>query len=429
MKTLALVFLFFLNAITGLLPAAGDTGAAPEEKLYLVRNQGKCGFIDRTGRVVIPLAYDAASAFSEGLAPVKVGKLWGAIDRTGRMVISPQPYQIMGFLNGMSIVRDLEGPDRLIGFMDKAGNLPISPRFQSACSFYKNRAWVGTAQGGGFIDKSGEAIIPMQYQVYNVDFFMHGDYCLLKDRQGIPRFVHISGIVLNTPDIDLAKPYFQELAAVRSNGLWGYLNQTGQWAILPQYQEAELFSEGFAWVLTEGRWGTVDRKGKVVIPPSFKASRLFHEGLSWVWDGKGWGCVDPSGELRIPFRFSEVEDFSGGRAWVKQSGRWGVVDPRGKWLISPRFHGHQSFQEGYALVNIGGIEPSVCDAISVEEGIGGRWGLIDTKGRWVIPPRYSTVEFFDGEVGLFKKNGCWKYVDRWGRILWTGDRGDNCPIF
>jgi hypothetical protein len=45
---------------------------------------GKWGFIDKTGRVVIPLIYDYVEPFHEGLCRfLKDGK-YGFIDKTGR---------------------------------------------------------------------------------------------------------------------------------------------------------------------------------------------------------------------------------------------------------------------------------------------------------------------------------------------------------
>ena len=39
-----------------------------------IHEGGKCGYINKTGKVVIPLKYDNATAFSEGLAAVEKGK-------------------------------------------------------------------------------------------------------------------------------------------------------------------------------------------------------------------------------------------------------------------------------------------------------------------------------------------------------------------
>lgn len=54
-----------------------------QEGLALVQQNGKYGYIDRTGTLIIPTQYDYAGAFSEGLAPVKQKGKWGYIDRNG----------------------------------------------------------------------------------------------------------------------------------------------------------------------------------------------------------------------------------------------------------------------------------------------------------------------------------------------------------
>lgn len=65
----------------------GMTCQAQETELYPVRVNGKEGYIDATGRIVIKPQFDEVeSSFSEGLAPVKIGNKWGYIDKTGRIL-------------------------------------------------------------------------------------------------------------------------------------------------------------------------------------------------------------------------------------------------------------------------------------------------------------------------------------------------------
>jgi hypothetical protein len=49
--------------------------------------QGKYGYIDATGRVVIKPQFDGALPFTEGLAAVSIGKKWGFIDSSGKVVV------------------------------------------------------------------------------------------------------------------------------------------------------------------------------------------------------------------------------------------------------------------------------------------------------------------------------------------------------
>ncbi len=54
-----------------------------------VRRDGKTGFIDERGTLVIPPLFDRASPFRDGHAFVQLGNRWGTIDRDGNMIIEP----------------------------------------------------------------------------------------------------------------------------------------------------------------------------------------------------------------------------------------------------------------------------------------------------------------------------------------------------
>lgn len=65
---------------------------------------GKCGFVDRTGKMIIsaqfdhPMSFeDRPGPFSEGLASVEVGCMCGYIDQAGRYVVNPQYMRAKAF--------------------------------------------------------------------------------------------------------------------------------------------------------------------------------------------------------------------------------------------------------------------------------------------------------------------------------------------
>lgn len=66
-----------------------------QEGLCVVRVDGKYGFIDRTGKMVIPPKFDCAYGFDRGRALVSFGESEsgdnsGIIDRTGRFIVPPK---------------------------------------------------------------------------------------------------------------------------------------------------------------------------------------------------------------------------------------------------------------------------------------------------------------------------------------------------
>jgi len=137
---------------------------------------GKYGFKDRKGNVVIRPVYLSAYEFTkEGIAAVVDKSGWHYINRWGKTIARPFIYD-----NGPDYFK--EGLARIvsqkkIGFMDKWGRTVIKTRFQFAYPFREGRAVVGKdfrkvmmgshelMKGGkwGFIDKKGKLVIAMIY--------------------------------------------------------------------------------------------------------------------------------------------------------------------------------------------------------------------------------------------------------------------------
>ena len=77
-------------------------------------------FINRQGKVVIPQAItedDPAPQFSEGLAPVMVNGKFGFADQTGKLVIPASFSEARNFAEGLAPV----GVGRKVGYIDKTG--------------------------------------------------------------------------------------------------------------------------------------------------------------------------------------------------------------------------------------------------------------------------------------------------------------------
>ena len=65
-----------------------------KEGLARVERNGKYGFIDEKGSLIIPCIYDDVSSFNEGLASVKRNGKYGFIDKKGNIIV-PFIYQCM----------------------------------------------------------------------------------------------------------------------------------------------------------------------------------------------------------------------------------------------------------------------------------------------------------------------------------------------
>lgn len=124
------------------------------------------GFIEKDGNWVIPPGFDWASSFEFGLAPVNRKRDCGYIDKTGVQVLkldSPPPPEDCAsawgdFTDGLSRWRF----GSHYGFINRAGQTVIPPRFDLTFGFSEGLAAVEIGKHWGFIDTSGKTVIPLQ---------------------------------------------------------------------------------------------------------------------------------------------------------------------------------------------------------------------------------------------------------------------------
>jgi hypothetical protein len=166
------VMILFIVLVMGLVfGCGGKYGSIPAASgLYPVKQDGKYGFIDKTGKIIINPQFNNARSFSEGLASVCIGGNgflcqggnWGFIDKTGKIIINPQFDFAFPFSEGLANVNI----GNKYGYIDKTGKIVINPQFDDADDFSEGLASVCkggngvSCEGGkwGYIDKTGKYI-------------------------------------------------------------------------------------------------------------------------------------------------------------------------------------------------------------------------------------------------------------------------------
>lgn len=139
---------------------------------------GKCGYVNLQGEVVIPLQYGAAKEFSDGLAPVEFKveysvssegssyyAKWGYINELGEIVIPPIFDDAESFTNGMASVKfdiyDSGKSKNIYGFIDNEGNLicAFDKNSMQLNEFFKDDIFVEYMGQDGYCTEDGKAVI------------------------------------------------------------------------------------------------------------------------------------------------------------------------------------------------------------------------------------------------------------------------------
>jgi hypothetical protein len=275
------------------------------------------------------------------------------------------------------------------GFVDKTGNMIIPPRYDWAEPFSEGLAVVNILsflhnsleKKAGYIRKNGEIAIPLIYS--NAVSFHDGRAFVYKDTGWF--LIDQTGKFLSDESFEVIHRGFSEgLAPVRANNhRWGYIDTEGKWKIPPRFIIAFSFHEGFACVVAESQgWSFIDRDGNVVF---WDIADVLPQGSSLTFYD-GWAIVP-------------VEEGLNGPASVKY--KYGYFSTGGKWL--PAIYDFAfPFSDGVAVVRIGKDV-----------------GAIDHDGNWVFQlGEYEDLTGFISEGKLAaKKKGKWGYINMKGEWL------------
>lgn len=155
MKKIILCGIFLLALATG-------AAAQQNEGLFWIREDGKYGYIDRTGKVVIKPQFENTMGFNEGLAATRLNGKYGYIDAKGNWAIKPQFDFTYKFSDSLAMVR----VGKLYAWIDKKGKQVIAPQDfeETATGFTEGRLAVKRGGKWGYMDKTGKIVIEPKFK-------------------------------------------------------------------------------------------------------------------------------------------------------------------------------------------------------------------------------------------------------------------------
>lgn len=134
----------------------GEEGLKPDDR------EGRHGYADASGKIVIPCQWDKTSPFHGGMAAVRQDKKIAFINKSGKVVIPfTNKYEFGNFQDGLCLIREKD---------DEAKFAAENEDWPHSTAEQVKSIKVPISHGNwGFMDKSGKIVIPMKFP-YAEDF-------------------------------------------------------------------------------------------------------------------------------------------------------------------------------------------------------------------------------------------------------------------
>lgn len=349
-----------------IIPPTYEDASRFSDDLAAVKQNGKWGYINLKGEVVIGFQYDFASYFSEGYAVVGRYHMEPGAEDAGYMALgridekgSYKPFMRYGYNwetdeYGLHELKVWDTPEQVLASLQ---------------NYYYYNGWVNITiwdWSWGVFNTNGDPFrtpgdryralfTPTEGLVPAWDDYEKGDSGLV--------YVNMNGRVV----IDLTgyRYYDSSGRLLPDNPNWSDI------AEIRYYTRALPFNQGLALVWEcvekrldgdwdyEYRFGFINTSGRFVINAQFHdywvrgplgENRFFNDsGLASVGRDGLMGAVDKTGRVVVPFRYDNVLPFTEGLAVYEQNGRQGYIDTAGNIVIQARFIKASSFSNGVAV--------------------------------------------------------------------------------
>jgi hypothetical protein len=307
-------------------------------KLHSVRRNGKYGFVNHKGEIVIQCKWTNVGEFCEGLAPVddSSGK-WGYLDMNGNRVIPCTWGEARPFEDGMAVVINKENRWHYkCGVIDRNDNLIIPPEYESL-------DYIGSGMFKYYRSNLGYSIIDIEreeigHRIWSSVGYFYEGLCQVEDSEHKRGYIDRSGQNVIPCWWNGAGNFSEGLAVVYDKDLkYGVIDIHGTVVIPCYHDRLSEFHEGLCAFEKDKKIGFINRDDEVVLEAEWITDSFyfcgFHNGRFLVKNEEGkYGYIDKAGSLAIPFTWTRAEIFVDGTAWVKVDDTWKLIDTEGNYV-------------------------------------------------------------------------------------------------
>ena len=187
-------------------------------------------------------------------------------------------------------------------------------------------------------------------------------------------------------------------AVVSYEDLYGVIDENGEYSISPQYEYLWRGGRYVAGKLNDSIW--IERvDGKIVGRRPYEECLAYHSlsyresrGLFLICENHEYGVIDTCGNVVLPIEYTSI--YIGDWIRIQKDGLFGLADRSGNMIIPMEYTSLRMPLSGNLVATKGGVYK-----VEVNNVEGGKWGIIDTMGRVIVPFELDAISHV-GEYDL-----------------------------
>lgn len=295
--------------------------------------------------------------------------------------------------------------ERKWGYADTTGKLIVACTYSRAMPFKNGYGAVESGDKWGMINLKGRQIVAPAYTTIEAD--ADG---IIRARKGAQWFyMDAAGKRIGSMALIMAGSFQNGLAMVKdTNNLYGFMDAGGRMPIPAKYEAITSFnSKGRAAAKLPGseNWIIINNKNKELARTEATFVGEFVRDVAPYRKGMMWGLMDAAGKQLTPPVYEEIQQNPGTLWAYKSNGKYGFMNDEGKVMIAPAYTVSMGFDKKYPVAVVGNYTSSQV------------YGMIDEKGRVIIPLNYLTITpISEGYFGLTDFVGRYALANTSGKI-------------
>jgi hypothetical protein len=347
-----------------------DVGEFRFGRAMVTDSTGFCGYIDRQGSEIVPCVFLAGGSFSCGIA---------AVYYFSRIKNNSKSRYSQGMPKTSSRLFDTLSADELTsgwGFIDTAGGVKVPFKYSRATDCRKNIIAVVKERRWGVIKTDDSAVTSFSY---DEPFYFQSGLAVAK-RNRIPIIIDTAERVIATLHDSCEYYAFDDFGTAlvmdgKENA--GRISRKGELVVPPKFELVSATSgdSAFAFLMDdsvdhESKIGFLGFDGNMLVAPkyySFEASTV--SPYLVVSNDSGYGILNRKLQPIVPFRYDEIraDEYNQGLFATMKDDKWGYINTKGLWVVMPKYDEARPFSEGLAAVKKDDV-----------------WMYIDKKGKEVL---------------------------------------------